>query len=126
MRFFRGGAAEERRAVHDGIHALHRRRQRVRLHQVAGDQVDAVVRQVGRTGGIAHQGTHGVSVLHQSLGESAAYFSGRAGHEYVHAGHGSRRMRDGIGKNGHGPAGCSAAERPTTMQACPPILPATP
>ena len=77
-------AAEERGAVDHGVDAAHGGRERVHVEQIALDELDARVAQLGGARRIAHERAHSIAALGKSFGESAADFSGRSGDEDLH------------------------------------------
>jgi len=91
MRLSGRGATEERRAMHHGIDAPHRRIQGAGPHQVAFHEDDARAGQPPGAVRVAHHGTHRMPCLRQPPGEPASHFSGRTGQQNVHAVHDSRR-----------------------------------
>ncbi len=84
VRLLGSRAAEERRAVDNGIDAAHRRCERIHSEQIALGELDAIFAQVGGARLIAHQGAHLVAAPGKSFGESASDLSGRSGDEDLH------------------------------------------
>ena len=74
-------AAEERGAVDHGVDAAHRGRERARVEQIAHDELDAGLAQLGSARRIAHQGAHVIAALGEAPGESASDLSGGSGDE---------------------------------------------
>jgi len=77
--------AEERGTVHDGIHAAHGGRERIDIEQIADDELDSGVAEIGGAHGIAHEGADVIAALGKAFGESASDLSGRTGDENLHA-----------------------------------------
>jgi AraC-like DNA-binding protein len=78
------GTAEERRAMHDGIDALHRGLQRFAIEQVALDELGLFCAELGAALRIAHQSADAVPTLGELLRKSAADLAGCSGDENLH------------------------------------------
>ena len=74
-----------RRAVHDGIDAVHPAVQRAAIGEIAGEQVDAGARERLCARGVADQRAHLIAASEQLHGHGAGDESGRAGDEDLHS-----------------------------------------